>query len=292
MTWFRVGGPADLLFSPADADDLALFLRACPSEAQLRVLGAGSNVLIRDGGLRGVTLRLSARFAAIQVDPIERLLIAGAAARDRSVADTALRESVEGFSFYRGIPGTIGGAITMNAGCLGSETAERLTEVTAMTLSGKSLRLSAKALHLSYRHSSPPEPLIYLSAHFRAERASQEAIQAKMSLAEQHRERQPIRERTGGSTFRNPPHESAWALIDQAGCRGLVYGDAQVSTQHCNFLINRGNASAEDIETLGEMVRARVKRASGVTLRWEILRLGERAVCGSTMANEVRLPRG
>jgi UDP-N-acetylmuramate dehydrogenase len=274
-TWFQVGGPADLLYQPADSDDLALFLQGLDPGVAVTVVGVGSNLLVRDGGVAGVVIRLSAKgFGHIAKEAIDRVR-AGAAALDKRVAAFALEQKLAGFAFFHGIPGTIGGALRMNAGASGAETRERLIKAYAIDRSGARRTLSNAEMGFSYRHSQAPNDLIFTEALFQGTVASREAIEADMTAVERHRESaQPIREKTGGSTFVNPPAARAWELIDKAGCRGLKIGGAQVSEMHCNFLINTGNASAADIETLGETVRARVLADSGVRLEWEIKRIG------------------
>jgi UDP-N-acetylmuramate dehydrogenase len=276
FTWFRVGGPAGLLFQPADAEDLALFLQKLSPEVPVNVIGVGSNLLVRDGGIKGVTIRLSAKgFGQATLHPDNRIL-AGAALPDKRLAAMALEQGLSGFAFFHGIPGTVGGAVRMNAGANGGETRERLVEAYAVDRGGNRRRLSNAEMGFAYRHSAAPEDLIFTGALFEGTRAERETIQAEMDAVADHRERaQPIREKTGGSTFTNPPGHKAWQLIDKAGCRGLKIGGAMVSEMHCNFLINTGAATADDLERLGETVRARVLGASGVRLDWEIKRLGD-----------------
>ncbi len=275
LTWFRVGGPAEVLFTPADEADLALFLAALPAGIDVHPLGVGSNMIVRDGGVRGVVIRLSPRgFGQIAVDGA--LVTAGAAALDKRVAEAAAEAGLGGLEFYFGIPGTIGGAITMNAGANGGETKDVLVEVRGVLRDGRIVTIANADLGFDYRTSRPPEGLIFTGAVFRGQPETTEVIRTRMAAVQHHRETaQPIREKTGGSTFRNPPGHSAWKLIDAAGCRGLKVGGAQVSEMHCNFLINTGDATAADIETLGETVRARVLAHSGVDLHWEIKRVGE-----------------
>ncbi|MEM1047994.1 MAG: UDP-N-acetylmuramate dehydrogenase [Pseudomonadota bacterium] len=274
IAWFRVGGPAEALLQPADEADLARFLAVLPAEIPVTVIGLGSNLLIRDGGLDGVVVRLSMRgFGAVTVQ--DGLVTVGAATPDKRFSEEMARADIEGFAFYNGIPGGIGGALRMNAGANGSETRDRLVSVRAIGRDGQALTLSAEDMGHTYRHSAAPADLIFVSATYRAEPGNHEAIRTAMQEVTEHRERaQPIREKTGGSTFKNPEGARAWELIDRAGCRGLVIGDAQVSEKHCNFLINRGAASAHDLELLGETVRARVLETSQVRLSWEIKRLG------------------
>jgi UDP-N-acetylmuramate dehydrogenase len=275
VTWFRVGGPADLLFQPADEDDLALFLKQLPADVPVTVVGIGSNLLVRDGGVEGVVIRLSAKgFGNAALEEGNRIHV-GAALPDKRVAAFALEQGLAGFAFYHGIPGGIGGALRMNAGANGCETRERLIEVRAVDRQGKRHVLSNADMGFSYRHSSPPADLIFTEAVYQGEPAEKSLIEAEMAAVQEHRERaQPIREKTGGSTFVNPPGGKAWQLIDAAGCRGTMVGGAQVSQMHCNFLINTGAATGHDLETLGETVRARVLENSGVRLEWEIKKLG------------------
>ena len=279
VTWLRVGGVADTLFTPHDADDLAAFLKA--ADVPVAVLGAGSNVLVRDGGIRGVVIRLGRGFGAIERDGATGF-IAGAAVPDMALARAAAEAGVAGFAFYSGIPGTIGGALAMNAGAFGAETRDVLVSVSAITMQGERIELSADELKLGYRHNGLDMPVIYTAARFRGTDGDKAAIRKAMDeIAAQRQESQPIKTRTGGSTFRNPDGADpdgvkAWQLIDAAGCRGLTHGDAQMSEQHCNFLVNRGAATADDLETLGETVRERVAAQSGVSLDWEIRRMGER----------------
>jgi UDP-N-acetylmuramate dehydrogenase len=275
VVWFRAGGPADILALPADADDLAFLMRALPAKVPGTVIGLGSNLLVRDGGVEGVVVRLSAKgFGHVMVEDGNRIR-AGAALADRRLAAHALEAGLGGFAFYHGIPGGLGGALRMNAGANEMETRERLVEVTAIDRKGERHILNNAAMGYSYRHSEAPDDLIFVEAIFQGEAADCEAIRAQMDAVQSHRETaQPIKSRTGGSTFKNPEGGKAWQLIDQAGCRGLTVGDAQVSEMHCNFLINTGNATGHDLETLGETVRARVLETSGVRLEWEIKRIG------------------
>lgn len=275
LTWFRVGGAADVLFTPADETDLAYFLGRLPPDVPVHPLGVGSNMIIRDGGVRGVVIRLSPKgFGQISTSGTE--VTAGAAALDKRVAEAAAAASIGGLEFYFGIPGTIGGAVTMNAGANGGETKDVLVSVRGVTRDGAILTLSGADLAFAYRKSHAPDGFIFTEALFAGQLEAPEVIRARMDAVQHHRETaQPVREKTGGSTFKNPPGHSAWKLIDAAGCRGLRLGGAQVSEMHCNFLINTGDASAADIEALGEEVRARVKAHSGVELHWEIKRVGE-----------------
>lgn len=279
-TWFRVGGPADALFLPADEADLADFLRGISPDVPVTVLGVGSNVIVRDGGMPGVVIRLGGRqFARIEALDGWRLR-AGAGALDSMVAKGAAKAGITGLEFYVGVPGTIGGALTMNAGCYGRETKDVLAEATAMTRSGQRLVIPASEFGFTYRHNALPEGLIFLDATFQGAPDDPTAIAARMAGITAKREgSQPIREKTGGSTFKNPMTPSgdklsAWLLVDEAGMRGAKRGGAQVSEKHANFLINTGEATAADIEGLGEDVRAAVKAMRGVELEWEIKRLG------------------
>ncbi len=274
LTWFRVGGPAEVLFTPADEADLAYFLARCPADVPVYPLGVGSNMIVRDGGVEGVVVRLPPRGFG-QASAFGDVVSAGAAALDRRVAETAFEAGIGGLEFYFGIPGSIGGAITMNAGANGGETKDVLVEARGVTRAGEIVTLSNADLRFEYRRSHPPEGFIFTFATFRGRIEDKEAIRARMEAVREHRETaQPIREKTGGSTFKNPPVHSAWKLVDAAGCRGLKVGGAQVSEMHCNFLINTGDATAADIEALGEEVRRRVKAQSGVELQWEIRRVG------------------
>ncbi len=274
LTWFRVGGPAQLLFTPADEDDLAYFLKSLAAAVPVYVVGVGSNLIVRDGGMPGVVIRLSPRgFGETSVDG--DIVSAGAAALDKRVAETAAAANISGLEFFFGIPGTIGGALRMNAGANGSETRDVLVEASGVGRDGTKHTFTNADMKFAYRNSGVDPAIIFTSARFWGAIATPEAIRARMEEVQTHRETaQPIREKTGGSTFKNPPGESAWKLIDAAGCRGLRVGGAQVSEMHCNFLINTGQATGHDIETLGETVRARVKENSGIELHWEIKRIG------------------
>ena len=280
ITWFRVGGNAQLLFSPADAEDLAYFLKTRPDDLGLTLLGAGSNVLIRDGGINGVVVKLGKPFAEITVDD-KHCLTAGAAALDVSVARQAAELGLTGLEFYAGIPGSVGGALKMNAGAYGGETADCFVSACALNQNGDEVILTKQDMGFAYRQNNTTADLIFLSATYQLQPGMQAAIEQKMQEITSSREgSQPIRSRTGGSTFRNPGGADpkglkAWKLIDAAGCRGLRVGDAQVSEQHCNFLINHGVASAADLEALGETVRRRVLEQAGIKLEWEIKRLGQ-----------------
>jgi UDP-N-acetylmuramate dehydrogenase len=274
LTWFRVGGPAQLLFTPADEDDLGYFLAHLPPEIPVYVVGVGSNLIVRDGGLPGVVIRLSPRgFGETKTEG--DTVSAGAAALDKRVAETAAAANIGGLEFFFGIPGTIGGALRMNAGANGAETKDVLIETSGVGRDGKKHTFGNADMLFVYRGSGVDPGIVFTSARFRGTITAPEAIRARMNEVQTHRETaQPIREKTGGSTFQNPPGHSAWKLIDAAGCRGLRLGGAQVSEMHCNFLINTGNATGHDIETLGDTVRARVKQNSGIELHWEIKRIG------------------
>ncbi len=274
LTWFRVGGPAQVLFTPADEDDLAYFLKNLPRDVPLYVVGVGSNLIVRDGGVEGVVIRLSPRaFGDVKAEG--DIITAGAAALDKRVAETAAAADIGGLEFYFGIPGTIGGALRMNAGANGGETRDVLIEAVGIDRAGNRRVFSNAQMKFVYRASGVDPSIIFTSARFRGTKASPDAIRARMAEVQNHRETaQPIREKTGGSTFKNPAGHSAWKLVDAAGCRGLRVGGAQVSEMHCNFLINTGDATAHDIEMLGETVRQRVKATSGIELQWEIKRIG------------------
>lgn len=276
LTWFRAGGPADVLFRPADAEDLARFLAGTPADVPVTVIGVGSNLLVRDGGIRGVVVRLGRGFAEVirTGDTVE----AGAGALDLNVALSAQGWSVQGLEFLSGIPGTIGGALRMNAGAYGREMVDVVLSAEAVDDEGRIRKLPLAELGLTYRHSGVPDSWIFTKAVLKAEPGDPETILARIQEIRAQREAsQPVRARTGGSTFANPPGAKAWELIDRAGCRGLRIGGAQVSEKHCNFLINTGEASAADIERLGEEVRRRVEQTSGIALRWEIRIIGELA---------------
>jgi UDP-N-acetylmuramate dehydrogenase len=273
LTWFRVGGPAQALFMPDDEDDLSSFLANLPGEIAVTVIGLGSNLIVRDGGVQGVVVRLGRGFGEVAVEGLD--VRVGAAVPDVKVARAAQEAGIAGLSFLRGIPGAIGGALRMNGGAYGRETKDALIEARAVDRAGRIHVLANADLGFTYRHCSVPDDYIFTQATFRGERGDQVVIAAVMEKITESREAtQPIKSRTGGSTFKNPPGGKAWQLIDAAGCRGLRLGDAQVSEMHCNFLINLGSATAADIETLGETVRARVKESSGVELEWEIKRIG------------------
>ncbi|KUM24080.1 UDP-N-acetylenolpyruvoylglucosamine reductase [Mesorhizobium loti] len=275
ITWFRAGGLAEALFQPADEEDLAAFLRAVPEEVPITVVGVGSNLLVRDGGISGFVVRLSAKgFGEAEVTG-PTTIKAGAATPDKRLAAVAYEAGIGGFHFYHGIPGAVGGALRMNAGANAVETRERVFEVRALDRTGNVHTLSNVDMGYAYRHSSAPGGLIFTSATFEGVPEDKAAIKAAMDAVQNHRETvQPIREKTGGSTFKNPEGTSAWKEIDKAGCRGLMIGGAQMSPMHCNFMINTGTATGYDLEYLGETVRARVLENSGIRLHWEIKRLG------------------
>jgi UDP-N-acetylmuramate dehydrogenase len=273
LTWFRVGGPAQLLFMPEDEADLAYFLGALPFDVPVTVIGLGSNLIVRDGGVPGVVVRLGRGFGDVKVHGTR--IVAGAAVPDVKVARAAQEAGLAGLSFLRGIPGAIGGALRMNGGAYGRETKDALVSARAVDRSGRLHVLANGDMHYTYRHCGAPEDFIFTEATFAGTLGDRAVIAAEMEKITEAREAtQPIKSRTGGSTFKNPPGKKAWELIDAAGCRGLKVGGAQVSELHCNFLINFGNATAADIENLGETVRRRVKEASGVELEWEIKRIG------------------
>lgn len=275
ITWFRTGGPAEVLFQPADEEDLAQFLAAVPEEIPVLPVGVGSNLMVRDGGIPGFVVRLSAKGFGEATAVSETRIEAGAITPDKRVAAVALEAGIAGFHFYHGIPGAIGGALRMNAGANGVETKDRVVEVRALDRKGNRHVLTNADMGYSYRHSDAPEDLIFTSALFEGERGDRDSIQAAMDEVQHHRETvQPVKEKTGGSTFKNPDGTSAWKEVDKAGCRGLMIGGAQMSPMHCNFMINTGTATSHDLEELGETVRARVLETSGIRLHWEIKRLG------------------
>lgn len=276
VTWFQVGGPAQVLYKPADVQDLAFFMKEKPAHIPVHVVGVGSNLLVRDGGVKGVIIRLGRGFTNVAVHEETSMMDVGGGVLDRTVACVARDEGLGGLEFLIGVPGTMGGAVKMNAGCYGCDMASILDSVLVIDDQGTLKRLTPQELALSYRHSNLPNSWIVVSARLKGVRAAPEIIAERLeTLLAQREQTQPIRSRTGGSTFANPQEKRAWELIDAAGCRGLRVGGAQVSEMHCNFLINTGNASAQDLETLGEEVRARVLATSGVDLRWEIQRWGE-----------------
>ena len=280
ITWLRVGGPADVLFLPADLDDLAAFLRETPADIPVQILGAGSNTLVRDGGVRGVVIKLTPTLGKVTVEDGARVR-AGAAALDKAVARAAAKAGIAGLEFYVGVPGAIGGALRMNAGCYGSETKDVLIEATVVTRSGELKVVSVDQLGYAYRHSDAPADWIFVEALYQGTPDAPEAVTERMNAITERRETtQPIREKTSGSTFKNPDPQasggkSAWQLVDATGWRGKPVGGARFSEQHANFLINDGSATAHDLETLVESVRADVREHFGVDLHWEVRRIGE-----------------
>jgi UDP-N-acetylmuramate dehydrogenase len=275
LTWFRAGGPAEVLFIPADTDDLAAFLKGVPADVPLTVIGVGSNLLVRDGGVDGVVIRLGRGFMNVSAEG--NRVRAGAAVLDVAVSKAALDAGLSGLEFMRGIPGAIGGGLRMNAGAYGREFKDVLVEAVALNRKGERAVLSNADMGFEYRKSHASAELIFVEALFQGEPGDKAAIEARMNeITDSRAATQPIKSRTGGSTFKNPPGEKAWQLVDRAGCRGLKRGDAEVSTMHCNFLINHGRASGNEIEDLGEEVRAKVKAATGIELEWEIKRIGKR----------------
>jgi UDP-N-acetylmuramate dehydrogenase len=272
VTWFRAGGPAEVLFRPADVEDLATFLAGTPADIPVTVLGVASNLLVRDGGIPGVVVRLLRGFTGIRVEGEH--VVAGAGALDLNVALTARDHDLGGLEFLSGVPGTIGGALRMNAGAYGGEMKDVVERAEGVDRQGRRLELSPAALGFTYRHCAVPQGVIFTAATLRGHPGDNGAIAARIAEIDRARGETQPRSRTGGSTFTNPPGHSAWQLIDAAGCRGLRVGGAQVSEKHCNFLINTGEASARDIEALGEEVRRRVYETSGIVLRWEIMRVG------------------
>ncbi|MGE0749540.1 MAG: UDP-N-acetylmuramate dehydrogenase [Variibacter sp.] len=277
FTWFRVGGPAQMLFMPEDEADLAHFLQHLPLEIPVTVVGLGSNLIVRDGGVEGAVIRLGRGFNAVTVEG-DACVRAGTAVPDVKVARAAQEAGIAGLSFYRGIPGAIGGALRMNGGAYGRETKDALIEARGVDRGGNVRVFKNVDMGYTYRHCGVSEDVIFTQALYQGAPGDPAVIAGEMDKITEAREAtQPIKSRTGGSTFKNPPGHKAWQLIDAAGCRGLIVGDAQVSELHCNFLINRGNATAADIEALGEMVRERVHAQSGITLEWEIKRIGLKA---------------
>jgi UDP-N-acetylmuramate dehydrogenase len=273
ITWFRVGGPAEVMFRPADRDDLSAFLQAKPADVPVTVIGVGSNLLVRDGGVPGVVLRLGRGFVEVTAEGSD--LLCGAGALDLNVATAAKRAGLGGLEFLCGVPGTLGGALRMNAGAYGREMKDVVVWAEAADPQGRIHRLDPDALGFTYRRSAVPRDWIFLGTRLAGRKDAPKAIAARMAEIQETRgASQPLRTRTGGSTFKNPPGAKAWQLIDQAGCRGLRRGAAMVSDKHCNFLINTGGATAADLEQLGEEVRRRVHAASGVELEWEIRRIG------------------
>ncbi len=274
ITWFRVGGPAEILFTPADEADLAYFLAGTPKDVPVQVIGLGSNLLVRDGGLPGVVVRLARGFSHVLIED-NHLIRVGVGVPDVKLARAAGDAGLAGLEFYRGIPGAVGGALRMNAGAHGAETKDVLIAARAVDREGTTHELTLDDMGFRYRHCGVDPTWIFTEALYRGVPGDKSEIQAEMDEVAAYREaNQPTRERTGGSTFKNPAGKSAWRLIDEAGCRGLQIGGARVSELHCNFLINTGSATAEDIERLGETVRARVHARSGILLEWEIKRIG------------------
>ena len=280
LSWFRTGGRADVLFMPADENDLSSFLAGCPGDVPIHVVGLGSNLLVRDGGVPGAVIRLGRGFSWIRPRD-DRTLSAGAGAPDVKVARAAAEAGIDGLAFLRGIPGAIGGALRMNGGAYGGETADVLLEARALDRQGRAHVLSPDDMRFAYRRCGAPGDLVFTAAVFRGREGDPAAILAAMAaITDQRSATQPVNTRTGGSTFKNPPGRKAWELVDQAGCRGLRIGDAQVSDLHCNFLINHGVATAAEIEGLGEEVRRRVRETTGVELEWEIKRIGTTVASG------------
>ncbi|WP_026439452.1 UDP-N-acetylmuramate dehydrogenase [Acidocella facilis] len=273
MTWFRVGGPAEFLLRPADVQDLCDFMAQLPLEMPITVIGAASNLIVRDGGINGVVIKLARGFGEVEIEADG--IIAGAAALDITVSEHAASAGLSGLEFLSGIPGTIGGAVAMNAGAYGGDMAGVLDWVEIVTRAGELKRLAVQELGLTYRHSNLPADAVVVRARLRAQPGEAALIAARMAEIKTKREAtQPVRARTGGSTFANPDGQKAWELVDGAGCRGLTIGQAQVSDLHCNFLLNLGGATAAELEGLGEEVRKRVLEKSGISLRWEIKRIG------------------
>ncbi len=284
--WFRCGGTADVLFKPADMDDLQHFLQNCPKDLPIHIFGALSNSIVRDGGLRGVTIRFGREFADIKVEGDR--VTAGALALDANVASIAAKKGIGGLEFLSGIPGSIGGALRMNAGCYGTEIKDVLVECQAIDGKGVLHILKPNQMGMTYRHVDVPQDYIFLNATFEGMQETPDVVQTRIAEIKQKREQaQPIREKTGGSTFANPSVETliqaglsedmkVWQLIDQVGGRGLKIGGAQMSEKHCNFMINTGTSTAADLEALGEEIRSRVLDRFGITLRWEIKRIGDK----------------
>ena len=276
LTWFKTGGPADAFLQPADEDDLAYFLTRCEASVPVMVIGSGSNLLIRDGGIDGVVIQLGRPFAGIAIDG--ETVVAGAAVPDVKLASTAAQAGVAGLTFLRGIPGAIGGALRMNGGAYGTETSDVLIQARGIARDGSVTTYSKGDMGFTYRHCGVADNVIFTHARFQGRVGDPETIRKDMAeITAARAATQPINTRTGGSTFKNPADHKAWQLVHDAGCRGLMHGDAQVSELHANFLINRGSATAADLEDLGELVRARVLETSGVSLEWEIKRVGRRA---------------
>jgi len=284
ITWFRVGGPAQLLFTPADEADLAYFMKNKPVDLPITIIGLGSNLLVRDGGIPGIVVRLGRGFNSIEALDDNKIKV-GTAVPDMKLARAAAEHGVAGLSFYRGIPGSIGGALRMNAGAHGGETRDYLVEARAVDYDGNILTFTAEEMGHTYRNCALPNHFIFTEAVFKGQPGSKEEIEkANAEVVAYREEKQPVKDRTGGSTFKNPPGHSSWKLIDEAGLRGFKVGGAKVSEKHCNFLINEGDATGTDIETLGETVRKRVFEKSGVKLDWEIKRLGVADVMGEDLA--------
>ena len=280
LMWFKVGGPAEVVFEPADIDDLRYFLAECPNDVPVLTIGIGSNILIRDGGVPGVVIRLGQGFGNITID--DEIVLVGASTPAITVARAAQQSGRSGLEFLSGIPGTIGGALRMNAGAYQREMKDIVIRAHAIDPAGVMNVLQIEALGYSYRHCEVPEDWVFVGADLRSVPGDTEIIAATMTeISAARTDTQPVRTQTSGSTFKNPPEAKAWELIDQAGCRGLRHGGAQVSEQHCNFLINTGTATASDLEALGETVRQRVQDTSGVTLEWEIKRVGIAASGGT-----------
>ena len=276
LTWFKTGGPAEVFFEPADEEDLATFLSLCPADVPVTVIGAGSNLLVRDGGLEGVVVRLGRGFAALAAEGDG--IVAGAGVPDVKLASAAAGAGIAGLAFLRGIPGQLGGALRMNGGAYGAEIADVFVSARGVGRDGTLREYAPGDIGFTYRHCGVHGDVIFTSARLRGRPGNPEAIRAEMAAITAARAAtQPVNTRTGGSTFKNPPGAKAWELVDRAGCRGLVHGDAQVSELHTNFLVNRGSATAADIEALGELVRARVLESSGISLEWEIARIGRAA---------------
>ncbi len=276
LTWFRTGGPAEVLYAPADEADLATFLRGCPASVPVTTIGLGSNLLVRDGGIDGVVIRLGKPFAMVTVEGTD--IVAGAATPDVKLASAAAEAGIAGLAFLRGIPGCVGGAIRMNGGAYGRETADALVSARGVDRSGTVREFPRAEIDFTYRHCGVAPDVVFTRARFAGRAGDPRAIRAEMAAITAARAAtQPVNARTGGSTFKNPPGAKAWELVDRAGCRGLVHGDAQVSDLHTNFLINRGAATGADLETLGDIVRARVLDETGVGLEWEIARVGKPA---------------
>jgi UDP-N-acetylmuramate dehydrogenase len=274
LVWFKSGGAAETLFEPADESDLVAYLQSIDVDVPVMALGLGSNLIVRDGGVPGVVVRLGKPFATVErVDEVT--LKCGGGASGILVSSAARDAGIAGVEFLRSIPGTVGGFVRMNGGAYGREVKDILVECEVVLRSGEVRTLGADELGYTYRHGELPDQAVVVSATFRGKRGEPAAIQAEMDrIAQSREESQPLRSRTGGSTFKNPPGHKAWALIDAAGCRGLVHGGAQVSEKHCNFLLNLGEATSSDIEELGEEVRRRVRNKTNIMLEWEIQRVG------------------